>query len=68
MKNIKDYPVNWGDVILENFSAEQIKQYRHFDKIPRLIFRLVKDENEMMKYTEYCELFKLAICKPTYKE
>lgn len=50
MKSIKEYPISLGDVIQENFSVDQIKQYIYFDKIPRLIFRLKKDSNELKDY------------------
>lgn len=39
-----------ADVIMENFSIGQMKGYVHFDKIPRLVFHLKRDEKEKKEY------------------
>lgn len=50
MENNVDYSDELANVIMEKFSVGQMKGYVHFNKIPRLIFHLKKDEKEVNEY------------------
>ena len=58
MENNVYYSDALANVIMENFSVGQMKGYVHFNKMPRLIFHLKKDEKELKEYRRLDKILK----------
>lgn len=44
MDGNRKYSTELADIIMKNFSVGQMRRYVYFDKIPRLIFHLKKQD------------------------
>ena len=58
MNNNKNYSTELADIITKNFSINQMKRYVYFDKIPRLIFHLKKNGQELEEYKKMDEILR----------
>ena len=58
MDGNRKYSTELADIIMKNFSVEQMRRYVYFDKIPRLIFHLKKTGQELGDYKKMDEVLK----------